>query len=179
MCFETYGLQMNSTRRQSLESPYDKSERCRSGGTVAVVSSWGSKWLRNAMYSWRIRESPMNTKWLCFPKNARYCKHLLVSLKNSSFSFNLLCGLCWKWNQTLHSCEKSLRLTVMMHHTAIRLPLLISFVPTIWQKPLAWIYSYGTKMWQLCRDLSEVRDSMNTLLTLNAYRISNGAFHDI
>lgn len=92
MCFETYGLQMNSTRRQSLESPNDRSERCRSGGTVAVVSSWGSKCLRNAMYSWRIRESPMNTKWLCFPKNARYCKHLLVSLKHRGFSFNLLCG---------------------------------------------------------------------------------------
>lgn len=25
----------------------------------------------------------------------------------------------------------------------------------------------------------EVRDSMNTLLIMNAYRISNGAFHDI
>lgn len=81
---------MNSTWRRSLESPKERSERCLSGGMVIVVASWGSRWFRNAKYSWRIRESPIKTKWLCFPQNARYLRHRLVSLKHYSSLFNFL-----------------------------------------------------------------------------------------
>lgn len=158
---------MNSTRRRSFESPKERSEWSRSGGMVAAVSSRGSRWFRNAKYSWRIRESPMNTKWLCFPQNARYRRHLLVSLKHQRVLF-----FGWFHAEVPHNVKntifllKFLRLTVMVHHTAIRLPLLVSFVPPIWQKPFAWIYSYGThnilftelSPW---RDWSEVRNTMN------------------
>lgn len=81
---------MNSTWRRSLESPKERSERCLSGGMVIVVASWGSRWFRNAKYSWRIRESPIKTKWLCFPQNARYLRHRLVSLKHYSSLFSFL-----------------------------------------------------------------------------------------
>lgn len=135
---------MNSTWRRSLESPKERSERCLSGGIVTVVPSWGSRWFRNAKYSWRIRESPMKTKWLCFPQNARYLRHRLVSLKHYTVSFlvffvHVRLHVMWK---TFMFYPQFLRLAVMVHHTAIRLPLLVSFVPAVWQKPFAWIYSY-------------------------------------
>ena len=68
---EMYGLQIKSTVNLSCASWNVWFSWYPLPGDDTGCGVWPVRWLRNAWYRLRILESPINTKWLCRPQNAK------------------------------------------------------------------------------------------------------------